>query len=104
MADVIVDGNMRLAAQLRLGVDERIEIIRGQLDPRRITGARGFFESVPTGSNRFLFLFGRHARRQLHMRPREILCAKITNGQIRAANERDRENNKKKNEEEAASF
>src|SRR6266571_3498382 len=102
MTDVILDGNMRLPAQLRLGVDESIEIVRGQFDPGRLTRSRRFFKSVPTSSHRFLFLFGRHTGGQLHMLRREIFAAEITNGQIRTADERDPENNKKDNDDETA--
>src|SRR6266404_9852036 len=102
MADAIVDGNMRLAPQLWLEVNKRIEIIRGQFDPRRPTGTRRFFESVPTGAHRFLFLFGRHACGQLNIRRWEIFAAEIANGQVRAADERHGENNQKDNEDETA--
>src|SRR5438105_9637646 len=102
MTDVIFEGNMRFPAQLRLGLDERIKILGGQFDPRRLSRARSLFESVPTSSYRSLFLFGRHNGGQLHMLRWEIFTAEITNGQIRTADERNPENNKKDNEDKTA--
>src|SRR6266496_3044968 len=98
MRGVIFNRHISVAAQRRLGRNQRIQLAGGQFDSRSFVRVSSFFESIPSRSHRFFFFNRRLIRGQTLMMRGKIFGPQIFRREISAADKGQTEQNAKDDE------